>query len=73
MTAYVILSPEAGGSTATLEAIVRALYSKGVVWGMNESKIRELVKNPFIIYKYRLLKVFPLLMVKTVRLSICLT
>lgn len=47
MTAYVILSPpEAGGSTATLEAIVQALYSKGVVWGMNESKIRELVKNP---------------------------
>jgi len=47
MAAYVILTPpEAGGSTPTLEMIVQALYSKGVVWGLNENKIRELVENP---------------------------
>lgn len=47
MTAYIILSPpEANGLAPTLEGIVQALYSKGVVWGMNESKIRELVQNP---------------------------
>ncbi|NLL67035.1 MAG: DUF342 domain-containing protein [Clostridiaceae bacterium] len=47
MSAFVILSPpEANGAPPTLEAIVQALYSKGVVWGMNESKIRELVENP---------------------------
>jgi len=47
MAAYVILSPpEAGGSPPTLEAIVQALYSKGVVWGMNESNIRQLAENP---------------------------
>ncbi|MGI6086130.1 MAG: DUF342 domain-containing protein [Acetivibrionales bacterium] len=47
MAAFVILSPpEANGAPPTIEAIVQALYSKGVVWGMNESKIRELVENP---------------------------
>lgn len=47
MSAFIILSPpEANGIPPSLEAIVQALYSKGVVWGMNESKIRELVANP---------------------------
>ncbi|NLB78390.1 MAG: DUF342 domain-containing protein, partial [Clostridiaceae bacterium] len=47
MSAFIILSPpEANGTPPSLEAIVQALYSKGVVWGMNESKIRELVANP---------------------------
>jgi len=47
MAAYVVLlPPEAGGSPPTIEAIVQALYSKGVVWGLNENKIRELVGNP---------------------------
>lgn len=47
MIAYVILTPpEANGAPPTLEAIVQALYSKGVVWGMNEAKIRELAAYP---------------------------
>jgi len=47
MAAFVILTPpEAGGSPPTLEAIVKALHSKGVVWGLNENRIRELVENP---------------------------
>jgi uncharacterized protein (DUF342 family) len=47
MMAFVILTPpEANGAPPTLESIVQALYSKGVVFGMNEAKIRELVAHP---------------------------
>ncbi|NLM75506.1 MAG: DUF342 domain-containing protein [Clostridiaceae bacterium] len=47
MQAYVKLSlPQGNGSPPTVEAIVQALYSKGVVFGMSEEKIRELVENP---------------------------
>lgn len=47
MAAYIILTPpEGNGSPPSLEAIVQALYSKGVVWGMEEKLIRELVKAP---------------------------
>ena len=47
MMAFVILTPPAaGGSPPTLESIVQALYSKGVVFGMNEVKIRELAAYP---------------------------
>lgn len=47
MMAFVILTPpEANGNPPTLESIVQALYSKGVVFGMNEAKIRELVAHP---------------------------
>ncbi len=54
MVAYVILTPpEANGVPPTLESIVQALYSKGVVAGMNESKIRELAANP--IYNQQIL------------------
>lgn len=47
MVAYVIISSPVGeGAPPTLESIVQALYSKGVVWGMDESVIRDLSKNP---------------------------
>ena len=46
MQAYVKLSLPQDGSPPTVEAIVQALYSKGVVFGMSEEKIRELVENP---------------------------
>lgn len=47
MMAYVVLTPpEGNGALATVEGIVQALYSKGVVFGMSEEKIRELVANP---------------------------
>lgn len=47
MKAYVELSPpEGNGASPTVEAIVQALYSKGVVFGMKEDKIRELVARP---------------------------
>ncbi|NLX63466.1 MAG: DUF342 domain-containing protein [Clostridiaceae bacterium] len=47
MAAYVILTPpEAGGSPPTQDAVVQALKSKGVVWGLDENRIKELVENP---------------------------
>ncbi len=47
MVAYVLIRPpEADGATPTLESIVQALYSKGVVWGMDEKIIRELAESP---------------------------
>ncbi|MCX7772801.1 MAG: FapA family protein, partial [Clostridia bacterium] len=47
MKAYVVLtSPEGGGAVPTVEGIVQALYSKGVVFGMSEEKIRLLAANP---------------------------
>ncbi len=47
MKAFVVLtSPEGQGSSPTIEAVVQALYAKGVVFGMSEEKIRELVANP---------------------------
>lgn len=47
MTGYVVLTPPEGkGAPPTVEAIVQALYSKGVVFGMLEEKIRELISSP---------------------------
>jgi len=47
MQAFVRLTPPQGkGSPPTVEAIVQALYSKGVVFGMSEEKIRSLAENP---------------------------
>ncbi len=47
MKGFVQLSPpEGNGSPVTIEAIVQALYTKGVVFGMKEDKIRELVTRP---------------------------
>lgn len=47
MKAWVKLTPpEGNGKPATVESIVSALYSKGIVFGMIEKNIRELVDNP---------------------------
>jgi uncharacterized protein (DUF342 family) len=47
MTAFVVLTPpEGSGFPPSLEAIVQALFSKGVVFGMSEEKIRGLAANP---------------------------
>ncbi len=47
MKAFVVLSPPEGdGALPTIGAIVQALYSKGVVFGMSEEKIKELASNP---------------------------
>ncbi len=47
MQAYVKLSPPVGdGLPPTVEGIVQALYSKGVVFGMIEDRIRGLAENP---------------------------
>lgn len=47
MQAYVKLTPPEGdGAPPTVEGIVQALYSKGVVFGMIEEKIRGLAENP---------------------------
>ncbi|HHY63562.1 MAG TPA: DUF342 domain-containing protein [Clostridiaceae bacterium] len=54
MMAFVILTPpEAGGLPPTLESIVQALYSKGVVFGIKEAQVRELAANP--VYNQRIL------------------
>ncbi|HBR03183.1 MAG TPA: DUF342 domain-containing protein [Ruminiclostridium sp.] len=54
MQAYVVLiPPEGGGLPPTVEAIVQALYSKGVVFGMSEEKIRGLATQP--VYNERIL------------------
>lgn len=41
-----LIPPEGDGTPPTVEAIVQALYSKGVVFGMKEDKIRELAAKP---------------------------
>lgn len=41
-----LTQPEGKGLLATVEMIVQALYSKGVVFGMKEDKIRDLVARP---------------------------
>lgn len=47
MTAYVLIRPpEGNGAPPNLESIVQALYSKGVVFGMDEKTIRELAESP---------------------------
>lgn len=47
MVAYIVLTPPtAGGAGPSVESIVQALYARGVIRGMNEAKIRELVSNP---------------------------
>ncbi|NMA65995.1 MAG: DUF342 domain-containing protein [Clostridiaceae bacterium] len=54
MQAFVKLTPpEGNGSPPTVEAIVQALYSKGIVFGMSEEKIRKLVEDP--IYNQQIL------------------
>lgn len=54
MMAFVILTPpEAGGTPPTLESIVQTLYSKGVVFGIIETRVRELAANP--VYNQRVL------------------
>lgn len=54
MKAFVVLTPpEGNGTPPTVEAIVQALYSKGVVFGMSEEKIRELVAHP--VYHHQVL------------------
>lgn len=47
MKAFVVLTPPEGkGCSPSIEAFVQALYSKGVVYGMSEEKIRNLVARP---------------------------
>ena len=47
MQGYVkLIPPEGNGKLPTIDAIKQALYAKGVVFGINEDKIRELAENP---------------------------
>lgn len=41
-----LIPPEGNGKLATADAIKQALYSRGVVFGIKEDRIGELVENP---------------------------
>jgi len=42
----IITAPEGGGNPPTIEAIIRALHDKGIICGINEERIHQLLENP---------------------------